>query len=35
MFTAGTLIGIHWQVNGTPTAPASINVWVDDLAFTP
>jgi hypothetical protein len=35
MFTQGTVIGIHWQVNGTPTMPASMNVWVDDLAFTP
>ncbi len=34
-FTPGTVIGIHWQVNGTPTAPASMNVWVDDLAFVP
>ena len=34
-FTPGTLIGFHWQVNGTATAPASMNVWVDDLAFTP
>jgi hypothetical protein len=34
-FTPSTVIGIHWQVNGTATAPASINVWVDDLAFTP
>ena len=29
------MIGFHWQVNGTATMPASINVWVDDLAFTP
>jgi hypothetical protein len=34
-FTPGTVIGFHWQANGTATMPASINVWVDDLAFTP
>jgi hypothetical protein len=29
------VIGFHWQVNATATMPASINIWVDDLAFTP
>jgi len=34
-FTPGTVIGFHWQANGATGMPASIDMWVDDLAFTP
>jgi hypothetical protein len=34
-FLPATFIGIHWQAAGTATAAASMNVWVDDLAFVP
>jgi len=43
-FSPATVIGFHWQAEaaaaqvGPPAVPAvaaSINVWVDDLAFTP
>jgi hypothetical protein len=33
-FTPSTIIGFHWQVDGTAALPASMNVWIDDLAFT-
>ena len=43
-FSPATIIGFHWQAEAAaaqvgppavPAIPASINVWVDDLAFTP
>jgi hypothetical protein len=34
-FSPATIIGFHWQVDGVPATPASMNIWVDDLAFTP
>jgi hypothetical protein len=34
-FAPGAVIGFHWQVNGAAATPASIDLWVDDLAFTP
>ena len=33
-FTPSTIIGFHWQVSGATAMPASMNVWIDDLAFT-
>ena len=29
------IIGFHWRVDGVTATPASINLWVDDLAFAP
>jgi hypothetical protein len=40
-FTPTSVIGFHWQAEGAkasttaPAVAAAMNVWVDDLAFTP